>query len=337
VKSPPISTIIVTYNSERTIDAALSALMHAHDRGMTEVIVVDNDSKDSTRDIVRRHRFARLIPTGHNLGFGRACNVGAAASTSRDCMLFLNPDARIEPAALEALHADLMASPGTGIIAPSIVEADGSLQHAGGLPSPLNIWLALVPMIGPVAARRLQRRNPNAPRDILPDEPNFTTDWVCGAALMIRRELFFALNGFDRRFFLYFEETDLCRRASASGFRIVACGRATATHVAGESASQGSAATISGCIANHYLNSRFYYLKKHHGHAAALSSAAAELTLLLSRAILSKSARHSIRPWLSLSSFRSPAAPSAIDLELFPSGTGAAPAGDCPMPEPPRI
>ncbi len=272
------SVIVVTYNSQHTIERALETLRAAHERGIARTIVVDNASSDATPEILQRHdHWATIIHAGENLGFARGCNRGAAQADT-PCLLFLNPDAVMEPDDIATLCDFMEAHSDAGIVAPAIVEEDGSFQHAGGLPTPASILRK--------ALGRPERRRP-----IVPGGEPFETDWVCGAALMIRRELFERLGGFDPRFFLYFEETDLCLRARREGVRIWAVATAAARHAAGASSREQSDRHYAGCLAEHYFQSRYYYLRKHHGALAAITTEVLEMVILVLRGILGRGAR----------------------------------------------
>jgi GT2 family glycosyltransferase len=98
--------------------------------------------------------------------------------------------------------------------------------------------------------------------------------------MLLRREVFQRLGGFDPRFFLYFEETDLLRRMRDAGFEVWAVSPALALHAGHSSASKTTVPMVNGCIAEHYFRSRFYYLRKHHGLAAATAAELGELALL---------------------------------------------------------
>ena len=101
---------------------------------------------------------------------------------------------------------------------------------------------------------------------------------------MIRTELFKRLQGFDPRYFLYWEETDLCKRADDMGFETWALGTAVAHHVGGVSSSLDDT-RIGGCIAKHYFQSRYYYMVKHHGRLAAMIAELGEFVLLSARSL----------------------------------------------------
>lgn len=273
VSDPKTTIVVVTYNARRTIGPLLDALAPAKDR--VRVVVADNASADDTLDFVRaEHPWVVTTPTGGNLGFGRGCNAGAAHAGDSPYILFLNPDAVMKPEALDRLEAFMDAHPKAGICAPAIREGD-ELQAAGLMPSPLGVVEGAVGVGHP---------HPEA-RDIRPGEPPFLTNWVCGAALMIRASLFRALGGFDPRFFLYFEETDLCRRASEGGWEIWGVGEAVIEHEGGGIAKDTGDELVAGCIAKYYFESRYYYLEKHHGRVAAAAAEAGEVAGLLAKAL----------------------------------------------------
>jgi GT2 family glycosyltransferase len=156
------------------------------------------------------------------------------------------------------------------MVAPAIRESDGSWQHTGGLLTPWG-------MIRAVAGSWAQ---PPGARTIREGDAPVRTDWLCGAALMVRSKLFRELGGFDPRFFLYFEETDLCRRAAKAGAELWAVGSAVAEHSSGASALVAGEVLRGSRSRDHFFRSRFYYLAKHHGYFQAVSAELAELVFL---------------------------------------------------------
>lgn len=273
---PAIAVITVTYNSEATLEGTLRRLRRAAADGVAETVLVDNASTDRTRDLLDAARdWATVVFSDENIGFGRGCNLGAA-QTRAGFLLFLNPDAEMEPRDIAAL-ADLLDRKRTAaIVGPATDRGGGQWQHAGGLASPMRILRPCLPRGGLSASRRIIR----------PGEAPFQTDWVSGGAMMVRREAWEALGGFDPRFFLYFEETDLCRRALDAGWEIWASGEAICRHDAGHSARQTDRPLFSNCIPEHYFRSRFYYLRKHWGPAGAVATELAELALLALRSVV---------------------------------------------------
>jgi GT2 family glycosyltransferase len=242
-------------------------LQASHARGSLDCIVVDNASGDGTPARVRESEpWVELIDAGENLGFGRACNLGAAR-VETPYILFLNPDATLPAEALETLVAFLDEHPQAGIVAPAIREPEGGLQLAGGIPTPWRVVRAAAGLPNSYPGRRA----------VVPGDAAFETDWVCGAVLLIRRELFEALEGFDPRFFLYFEETDLCLRAARHGAQLWAVGAAVATHENAASAVTAKSDFYRDCIAEHFFQSRYYFLVKHHGRFRAAFAELAEV------------------------------------------------------------
>ncbi|MCG8557650.1 MAG: glycosyltransferase family 2 protein [Proteobacteria bacterium] len=267
------TVVVVTYNSISTIDNALRSLeQDRRERGL-RCVVVDNRSGDGALDLVRAHYpWVKAIDSGGNLGFGRGCNLGARGATT-PYLLFLNPDAALHSGALRILERFMKEHPKAGICGPAIRNGE-TLQHAG--------------MLEPLASVLLHTGlgRGRAMRTILPGAEPFRTNWVSGAALMVRTELFRDLGGFDPRFFLYFEESDLCASAREAGAEIWAVGEAVAEHCAGSSARATGAPLAAGCIAEHYFSSRYYYMRKHHGIVRAVAVESAEPVLLLARDLL---------------------------------------------------
>lgn len=253
---PRTTAVIVTYRSRSTIDATLEAARACHEAGVLRCVVVDNDGSDGLVEHVRKHYpFVRVIDGGGNLGFGRGCNLGAE-SVDTEYVLFLNPDAVLGLDALATLVEFMDTHAAVGIAAPAIRD-----QDAGMLTRPSDVL------------RQAFRRPAHRERRLTePGGEPFQTNWICGAAMMMRNQLFRDLSGFDPRFFLYFEETDLCRRAAAAGAEIWVVQAAVATHNAASSAKQVGAPMHSGMISEHYYQSRFYYLRKHHGLATAIAT-----------------------------------------------------------------
>lgn len=169
--------------------------------------------------------------------------------------------------------------PQAGIVGPATLcgeEGDTNLlvQHTGRLPTPWTLVRNALPFVG----------NSGMNWDVMPGSAPARTGWVCGAILMIRTDLMRRLDGFDARFFLYWEETDLCRRAELSGFENWVVGDAVARHVVAASSGH-DALRVGASLARHFYQSRFYYLVKHHGWLAAVAAELGEFALLLVRTL----------------------------------------------------
>lgn len=274
--SPLVSVIIVTYHSGSTIGTSLEALRSSVEAGIARCIVVDNASKDGTADdVAAQFPWVELIRSPQNLGYGRGCNL-AFECCDTPYLMILNPDAVLNRDALETLHEFMEGHSACGIVAPAILEDNAHLQAAGLMTTPWTILRAALGFRKPY--RNLQV--------ITPGGEAFRTNWVCGAAMFMRSQLFRSLGGFDPRFFLYFEETDLCRRAASAGAEIWAVGAALISHVGGASAEATGAARVGSCIAAYYYPSRYYYLTKHFGVAAAALTELLEAIALRIRSLV---------------------------------------------------
>lgn len=270
-KCPQVTAVVVAYESRDTIDHSLEALRAAYETGVSDTVVVDNASPDGTADCVaERHPWATLVRSDENLGYGRGCNLGWQHATT-PYVIFMNADATVTSQAIETMQQFMERRPRVGLVAPAIECGSGEYQEAGGLPTPLNqLWQA-------AGLRNSRTKNR---RLIKPGAQPFETDWLCGAVLFARSRMVRELDGFDPRFFLYFEETDLCLRARQAGYELWAVGGAVVEHISSASARKTDPALAEdGCLSKHYYQSRYYYLAKHHGLCAATLAEVGELML----------------------------------------------------------
>jgi GT2 family glycosyltransferase len=206
------SVVVVTFNNAHQIEACLESVLAdigPHD----ELIVVDNGSSDGTPALLRaRFPGVRLIE-GPNDGYAGGNNRGARQARGEH-LVFLNPDTVVRPGAIAALLAPL-ARPSVGLSTacvvhmwrPAIVNACGNTMHYTGLTYCRGAGRPVAEYAAPAKV-----------------------DAVSGAAFAIRRALFEALGGFDERFFMYVEDTDLSLRARLAGFRCAYAPRAVVEH-----------------------------------------------------------------------------------------------------------
>lgn len=262
-----VTVVIVTYQSRGTIEQALASLEPSVEEGFADCVVVDNASRDGTADYVESSfRWARVIRSPQNLGFGRGCNLGAEAATT-PYIMFLNPDASIDRASLHTLVEFMQAHESAGIAGPATYDTTASqFQPVGMLLTPMGLIRSTLRLAGAYPAGRILEAG----------EAPYPTNWVCGSSMMVRTSMFRRIGGFDPRFFLYFEETDLCLRASRAGCEIWTVGGATARHIGAASAKQSGAALTTrksgGSIVEFFYPSRFYYLSKNFGWLAAVAA-----------------------------------------------------------------
>ena len=184
-----------------------------------EVIVVDNNSGDGSPEMVRAlFPEVHLIVAPRNDGFASGNNLGIQAARGRYVMI-MNPDVAMFAGAVEELCAYLDQHPRTGIVAPKLINPDGSTQNSTYLfPS---FWIPLLrrtPLGRLPGARQVLRRYLMNDWD---HQDTRSIGWALGACLVIRSEILQAVGGFDEDFFLYVEDTDLCRRIWAAGWEVV--------------------------------------------------------------------------------------------------------------------
>ena len=209
-----ISIVIVNFNSGAFLEAAISSLRRL--TPSSELIVVDNDSSDTSADFLSRQSDVRLIQLDQNYGFGAASNIGATKATN-DLILFLNPDAFMPEGALQKMAEYLAAHPESGICGTLLLDFQGREQAGSRRHDP-----TLLRACGKVA-RSI------SPLRMLPtfdrhDEPlprtSVYVDAISGACMMVRREVHEQIRGFDEGYFLHFEDLDYCRRAREHGWKI---------------------------------------------------------------------------------------------------------------------
>ncbi len=210
-----VSAVVVNYNGQSVLSDCVRSLRA---EGIEEIVVVDNASVDGSRHaLCAADPHARWVPTGANLGYGAAANLGAAR-TAGSAVLVCNPDVVIRSGAVAALLAVLEADPTVGIVAPRLLNPDGSVYpSARSFPS-------LVDAAGHGMLGWLWPRNPFSRRYKLLDWDHGDerrVEWVSGACLLVRRRTWEDLGGFDPSFFMYMEDVDLCWRAGRSGWAVV--------------------------------------------------------------------------------------------------------------------
>jgi GT2 family glycosyltransferase len=213
--APVVSVVIVNFRQwENTV--ALTNQLDAADcmrAGQAEVVLIDNDpDPHPLRRCVRGWAGVSLRCFNRNRGFARAVNEGCRRSRGQ-WLLLLNPDMRVPEEFLdrvvEAAERLAATDPRTGIIGFQLRHADGTRQGSTGpFPTLANV---LAGMLRPRARRRC--RPVRGPR-------RQAAPWVTGCCLLVRRECWEALGGFDEDFFLYYEDVDLCRRARAAGWSV---------------------------------------------------------------------------------------------------------------------
>jgi hypothetical protein len=252
-----VSVIVVNYKSYAELDACLASLRPRGDEVLQEILVVDNASTASLlRSLAGSHPGVRFLPQSENLGFAAGTNEGVRHAGGA-FFLLVNPDSVVVGEAVATLANYLNSHPDVAIVGPRVYDSDGTVQRsARSFPSPLTALFGRTSLMTRVwPGNPISRRN--LPADDRTTEP-LEVDWVAGSCLMVRADAFRSVGGFDERFFLYWEDADLCLRLRSVGWRIVHLPSAAVVHQAGRSSRHAAARSI---IAFH--RSALRYCVKH--------------------------------------------------------------------------
>jgi GT2 family glycosyltransferase len=240
MSNPLISAIVLNYRTPRDIVACVEALKKSLQPSVfslerkeipstqdaelktqdLEILVIDNHSEDESIQWIRnRYRgdpIVRILESGTNRGYagGNALAISQARGTY---LLVINPDNTLKSGALRLMIEAMEKDPTIGIVAPKLIHEDGSVRDSvRRFPSPFDVLIkrSFLQKIFPGALRRYLAldEDPHRQRDV---------DWAVGACLLMRRDFYGMLGGFDDRYFLFFEDMDLCRRCWKAGKRVV--------------------------------------------------------------------------------------------------------------------
>jgi N-acetylglucosaminyl-diphospho-decaprenol L-rhamnosyltransferase len=267
--------IVVNYRTPTmTLDAVRTLLAALENVADPQIVVVDNDSQDGSFEILSRGVTTlgrpggapvTVVASGRNGGFAYGVNVGIRhglkSKSPPDYFYLLNSDAFPDPSAVRELLQLFERQPRAGIAGSYVYGSDGQPhQTAFRFPTPLSEFERSL-RLG-IASKVLGRWRVPLP---LPDE-DCEVDWVAGASMMIRREVLEDVGLFDERFFLYFEETDFCRRAKSRGWSTYYVRGSAVAHIGGASTGIKDSSSRRR-MPSYWFDSRRHYFRKNHGEA----------------------------------------------------------------------
>lgn len=244
-----IDTVIVAHNAgDLLLDAVRSVVA---DLPHESVRVMDAESTDGAPQAVAAALPGVEVAAVSNLGFSASNNAGAALG-SAPWLLFLNPDAVLTPGALRSLWEYARDNPGVGVVGPKVMNPDGSRQanQSGRYPSLAQVAGLRAWRVG----QKLAGNDTMSPADW--SSPK-SVDWLTGACMLVRRDVFERIGGFDEGFFLYYEDVDLCHRVHDAGYDVVALPEAEVVHHLGQSG------VSSEFVARAYRESFYHYCDKY--------------------------------------------------------------------------
>ncbi len=240
---------IVSWNSGEHLGRCLEALPAALVGCEGEVVVVDNASRDNSAEVAERHQGVQLIRSSVNVGYARAMNLALGGSDAQ-VLIALNPDTIPAPRSLSRLVAKLRSQPDVGLVAPRLVNLDGSSQQSAyRFPAPATAVAEHLMWNEPMSGR-LRRRLWY--RGTLRADGSGEVDWAIGAVHVILRQALAGEAPYRERWFLYTEDMDLCWRLAETGWRRRLEPSVSIVHVGNASGrlrwgTDPSAWTVAGC------------------------------------------------------------------------------------------
>jgi N-acetylglucosaminyl-diphospho-decaprenol L-rhamnosyltransferase len=252
-----LAVVTVTYSPGETLERFLDTLAKATERPV-RVVLADNGSTDGVPERAALREGVQLLSTGENLGYGAAANRGVAElSSSFGWVVVANPDIEWGPGSVDVLLDAAARWPRGGAFGPLIREPSGEVYPSARLLPSLGKG------VGHAVVGRVWRDNPwtKAYRQSSTEVVERTAGWLSGSCLLLRREAFDSVSGFDPRYFMYFEDVDLGDRIGRAGWQNVYVPSAEVVHIGGHSTSQASALMLRA----HHASAYRYLADRHQG------------------------------------------------------------------------
>ncbi len=232
-----LSIIILNYKSRELVKQCVKTIGLLAPKVSYEIIVVDNASDDGVGAMLaERFPDVRFLQSPTNTGFAAGNNLGIRAAKGR-YVVIMNPDITVLPGALEEMVSYMDTHPDVGVMGPKLIHPDGSLD-----PSCYRFPTRMIPVYRRTPLGKFSSGRRAIAEYLMEDYDHETTsdvDWLLGAALIVRREAFEKVGLLDEQYFLYFEDTDWCRRFSEAGYRVVYHPKAKMVHYHERLSAQG--------------------------------------------------------------------------------------------------
>lgn len=257
VTTPDVSIITVSWNVRDLLRACLHSIAATGGELGQEMIVVDGGSEDGSPDMVAQEfPDVRLLRLEENVGFPKGNNLGMAGSRGRN-LLLLNPDTEVTEGAVATMAAYLDQHADVGVVGPTLLNPDGTLQSSRRRFPTLATAFVESTWLQRFTSRRILDRYYMREAG---EEVSVDVDWLVGACLMVRRQVWQQVGGMDEAYFMYSEELDWCRRIKDAGWRVVYLPAARIIHHVGMSSQQA--------VTSRHINfqrAKLRYFHKHHG------------------------------------------------------------------------
>lgn len=261
-KNIKVSIVYVYFNTPEELIQSVSSVLESSKGISLEIIIVDNNSPKKIPKALESKRYIKIIKNKKNFGFGEGCNIGAKAARG-EYLLFLNPDTLVHKGAIYEMLKTFNKKK-VGIVGPMMVDRNDDILPTISsfitFPGLLVVYSFL---------NTIFKNNPVSKRFWLYKvnrEKEQRVDVLSGACLMLKKSIFEKVGGFDERFFMYFEEHDLCLNVKNAGLHAVFNPKAKIIHFIGKSLSDKKQ------IKKYFQESRFLYVKKYFGLKRAVIS-----------------------------------------------------------------
>jgi len=258
-----LSIIIVNYNSRQLLEKCINSLQKAIQNIKTEIIVIDNNSTDDSWEYIKSLGLTgSSFKMNENFGFAKACNGGFGVSNGK-YILFLNPDTIVPEKSLEDCISFFESHPDAGGVGVRMIDIQNKFlkESKRGLPTPAASFYKL---FGLSAIFPKAKTFSKYYEGHLPENENNPVEVLSGACMMIRREVFEKINGFDERFFMYGEDIDLSIRIIQAGYKNYYLGTITVTHL------KGGSTTYNTKYVQDFYGAMNLFVKKHYSNRSIL-------------------------------------------------------------------
>ncbi len=250
-----IDFVIINYNTPELTCKCIETIFYTYNQD-SNIIVVDNNSSDNSLEYIKeKFPQVNLIANNSNLGYAKAVNIGVN-STNSSYVLVTNSDVEFHKNSIYLIEKMLIENNNIGVAGFLQFYPNKSPQRSYGYyPSFKLAIFELFFLISFIEKFNLWKR-----KFEYFQSKNFSVDYIDGAALLIRKDLFHKLNGFDEDYFFYSEEADFCYRVSKNGYKNTINPKATITHIRGGSNSENNNFNLKSILMNE--NANFIFLKK---------------------------------------------------------------------------
>ncbi len=253
-----VSIIIVNYKVRDELFECIDSILKTKQNIELEIIVVDNSEKDEVKsDLKKKFPKVKYIKSKSNLGFGAGNNLGAESAKS-EYLFFLNPDTKIIKGKISSLVKFIKNNKKVGAVAPQLLNDKNEVYDEQGAreltPKRAVTILSFINRLFP--KNRFWKEYWKIPWD---KKRVKNVDVIPGTAFMIKKELFEKIGGFDEKYFLYFEEFDLCKNLIKSGYKNYILPDLKLAHKWGASTKKNESSK------KYFIQSRFYYFRKNYG------------------------------------------------------------------------